>query len=244
MIKNIIFKKIKFFNFNKNNFDNIIKKRGLFLFPSGPGLSDLENNLPYHNALAKADFVFLDSGYFVLLLKILKNINVNKCSGYIFFKYFIDFLKKNRNIKILSVDPNKDLSNSNIKLFKKIRLNKSNLFNYISPLYNSKSIFDKKLIDKINKIKPKYILINIGGGTQEILGLYIKKKCKHKCTILCTGAAIAYFTGDQAPMNSFFDSFYLGWFVRIFFNPKRFLPRYLKTFKLFFLVLRNKVIIN
>ena len=71
----------------------------------------------------------------------------------------------------------------------------------------------------IKKKKPDYILTNIGGGVQEVLGLYLKKNLKIKSTILCTGAAISFFTGDQAPINSFIDRYYLGWFVRLIFNP-------------------------
>ena len=93
----------------------------------------------------------------------------------------------------------------------------------------------------INKIKPNHILINIGGGTQEVLGFYLKKKIDYKCNILCTGAAISYFTKDQAPMNDFIDSLYLGWLIRIIFKPSIFLPRYLMALKLFNLVLNNKV---
>ena len=244
MKNKIIFKKIKFLNFNKKSFEKIIKRKGLFVFPSGPGLSSIDKNPLYYDALINANLVFFDSGYFVLLLKMLKNISVNKFSGYMFFKLFIEFLKKNKSFKILSIDPSKISSSSNIKLYKKIGLNKINFFNYVAPLYGKKSIYDYVLVKKINKIKPRYVIINIAGGKQEILGYFLKKNINHKCTILCTGAAIAYFSGDQAPMNIFFDKLYLGWLIRILFDPKVFLPRYLKTFSLFFIVLKNKATIR
>ena len=62
-------------------------------------------------------------------------------------------------------------------------------------------------------------------GIQEVLGLYLKKKLKFKVTILCTGGAISFFTGDQAPINIFIDKYYLGWLVRLFFNPFIFFKR-------------------
>ena len=58
---------------------------------------------------------------------------------------------------------------------------------------------------------------------------------------MCTGAAISFFTGDQAPINVFFDKIYLGWLIRIIFNPIVFLPRYLKTLKLINIVLNNNI---
>ena len=241
MIDKIKFKGIVFKNFQSKNFKKIIKKKGLFLFPSGPGLSSIEKEIPYLKALKNADYNFFDSGYFVLLLKYFKKINVNKFSGYLFIKLFLEYIKKNNNKKLFLVDPNIRLSVSNTKLFNKIGVSKKNINNYIAPHYDSKSISDKKLLNIVKNIKPDYILLNIGGGTQEILGLYIKKNINFKCTIMCTGAAISFFTGDQAPINVFFDKIYLGWLIRIIFNPSVFLPRYLKTLKLINIVLNNNI---
>ena len=100
---------------------------------------------------------------------------------------------------------------------------------------------DKNLIKKINKAKPDYILTNIGGGIQEILGLYLKKNLKNKTTIICTGGAISFFTGDQAPINKLIDKIYLGWLLRLIFNPLLFYKRYLYALRLFPMVLFNKV---
>ena len=241
MIDKIKFKGIVFKNFQSKDFKKIIKKKGLFLFPSGPGLSSIEKEIPYLKALKNADYNFFDSGYFVLLLKYFKKINVNKFSGYLFIKLFLEYIKKNNNKKLFLVDPNIRLSVSNTKLFNKIGVSKKNINNYIAPHYDSKSISDKKLLNIVKNIKPDYILLNIGGGTQEILGLYIKKNINFKCTIMCTGAAISFFTGDQAPINVFFDKIYLGWLIRIIFNPSVFLPRYLKTLKLINIVLNNNI---
>ncbi len=84
-----------------------------------------------------------------------------------------------------------------------------------------KNFHDKKLINIIEKFKPNYILINIGGGTQEILAQFILKKLKFKTSIICTGAAIAFLTKKQAPINDMIDKFYLGWMLRIMYNPKK-----------------------
>ena len=241
MIDKIKFKGIVFKNFQSKDFKKIIKKKGLFLFPSGPGLSSIEKEIPYLKALKNADYNFFDSGYFVLLLKYFKKINVNKFSGYLFIKLFLEYIKKNNNKKLFLVDPNIRLSVSNTKLFNKIGVLKKNINNYIAPHYDSKSISDKRLLNIVKKIKPDCILLNIGGGTQEILGLYIKNNINFKCTIMCTGAAISFFTGDQAPINTFFDKIYLGWLIRIIFNPRVFFSRYLKSIKLIHIVLNNNI---
>ena len=244
MVKKVLFKNIHFSNFKESQIFNLLNKKGLFVFPSGPGLATIDKDKKYLKALKNSDYVFFDSGYFVLLLKFLKNIKVVKISGYLFIKFLINHLKKNRNKKILSVDPNLKLSKNNFNFFLKLGLRKEKIFNYIAPKYTNSNISDKKLLKIIKKIKPDYVLINIGGGVQEILGSYLKTKLLVEYKIVCTGAAISYFTGDQAPLRKFFDDFSMGWLIRIFYNPKIFFLRYLKAIRLYRLVKNNKVFVK
>ena len=92
----IIFNKIKFINIHQKDFDNVTSKKGLFVFPSGPGLATIKNEFKYLESLRNSDYVFFDSGYFVLLLKILKNIEVKKFSGYYFLKLLFNKFKKKK----------------------------------------------------------------------------------------------------------------------------------------------------
>jgi len=236
-MKIVNFLDIKFLSINILSLKKVIKKKGLFVFPSGPGLSELKVNSNYHKSLINSDYVFFDSGFFVLLLRFFKNINVQKLSGYKFLDFYFNYLKINKK-KIFSIDPNKELSNSYRLFFKKKIKIKS--FHYIAPKYNLRIKINKNLIKRIHDSKAKEIIINIGGGTQEILGYYLSKKLNKKYKIVCTGAAIAFFTGDQSPINNNIDKLYLGWLFRIIYNPKIFLPRYLSAFKLFFLFIRKK----
>ena len=87
-------------------------------------------------------------------------------------------------------------------------------------------------------------MTNIGGGTQEILGLFLKKKLKIKTTILCTGGAISFFTGYQSPINYIIDRLFLGWLVRIIFRPKVFFSRYFKAIKLISIVFKENIIVK
>ena len=235
-MKNI--KTIKLFgvNFIDENFNiikKLLKRGGLLVLPSGPGLSDIKKNVKYHKALKNADIALFDSGYLCLLLK-LKNIHVKKFSGFLFFKKLIHSLTKEPSKKILLIDPNKYESKINYEFLKSKKILK--VYNYISPWYNTKNIKDSKLLIKIKKIKPNYIIINLGGGTQERLGSYIKNNINFKSAIICSGAAISFFTKQQAPINIFFDKIYLGWLIRIIYKPSIFLPRYLSAFKLIFLI--------
>ena len=232
-IKTIKLFGVNFIDENFNIIKKLLKRGGLLVLPSGPGLSDIKKNVKYHKALKNADIALFDSGYLCLLLK-LKNIHVKKFSGFLFFKKLIHSLTKEPSKKILLIDPNKYESKINYEFLKSKKILK--VYNYISPWYNTKNIKDLKLLIKIKKIKPDYIIINLGGGTQERLGSYIKNNINFKSAIICSGAAISFFTKQQAPINIFFDKIYLGWLIRIIFKPSIFLPRYLSAFKLIFLI--------
>ena len=243
MIKELIFKGIHFKNYGKNDIDKLFNHNGLIVLPSGPGLSCINKDKIYLQALRNSDRVLLDSGYFVLLLKILKNISVTKLSGYLFFTHLIKHLQRKKFKKLLSIDPNNKFSKNNNNFFLKKGLNNNKIIHYIAPKYNTLKLFDLKLIRFIKKNKPDYIIINIGGGVQEILGYYLKRKFNNKIKIFCTGAAISYFTGDQAPLSKFLDIYYLGWLIRIFYNPCL-VFRYIKAFKLFLIVKNSKIVIK
>ena len=243
MINKVIFKKIKFNNVNSKNFQKYIVRKGLFVFPAGPALASIDHSPKYHESLIKADFVFFDSGFFVLLLRFLKNLKVSKFSGYKFLNLFFNYLKKNKKKSIFCIDPNLKFSRSNKNFLKNLGVQK--IYNYLAPDYQLKSLSDKKLLKLIKKFRPDFVLTNIGGGKQEILGLYLKRNLKIKTTILCTGAAISFFTKDQAPINSLIDRLYLGWFVRLIFNPLIFSKRYLYSLLLVPMVIFSKIkIIN
>ncbi len=94
MIKKVLFKNIVFTNLKKKNFSKIINKKGYFVFPAAPALASIGNSKNYYKSLVNADYVFFDSGFFVILLRFFKNINVDKFSGYKFLNYFFFIFKK------------------------------------------------------------------------------------------------------------------------------------------------------
>lgn len=230
---------IKFINVNFSFFEKQFKKRKFFLvFPAAPALANIKDDKKYLTSLRAADYALFDSSYLCLLLRIFKNINVSKFSGLKFLKLFLKFLKKNKS-SLLLIDPNYQSSKRNIKLLKSYDI--KNFENYIAPRYNNLKIKDEKLLKIIKKNKPKNVIINLGGGIQENLGFYLQKKINFKMNIICTGAAISFLTGEQAKIPDIIDNIYLGWFFRILFNPKLFIMRYFKAFKLFAIIIKNKI---
>ncbi len=241
-MKKIEFLDVKFYEIKDNEIEGILNEGGLFCFPSGPALSSIDKNPIYHNSLIEADYNFFDSGYFVLLLRFLKNIKVKKYSGYKFIYNFLNLIKLKKINHIFLIEPNIDIANTNKSYFNKISSIK--LENYIAPYYDVSNINEENLINLLEKNKPKFIMINLGGGVQEVLGSYLKKKLSYVPAIMCTGAAMSFFTKKQAPINTFFDKLFLGWLIRIIFNPKIFFMRYFLGFGLLKHVLMNKIKFN
>ena len=62
---------------------------------------------------------------------------------------------------------------------------------YLAPLYQN-VIEDEVLLQAVRERRPAHIVIALGGGTQEKLGLYLKRNLKPVPAIHCIGAAIAF----------------------------------------------------
>ncbi len=103
---------------------------------------------------------------------------------------------------------------------------------YVAPIYSKEDIIDKELVRILEVRRPKYILINIGGGVQERLGYYLKIALSYKPGIICTGAAVSFLTGNQASIPRWADDYYFGWLFRCIDNPKLYVPRYISGLKL------------
>ena len=229
----IVFYSIKFLNKDfKYLYYRISKQSGYLVAPAASSLSEIKQKKIYYNSLINSNFAILDSGFFCLLLRFLKNIKVKKLSVYLFLKTFINKINI-RDKKIFLVDPTKKDSQLNknylrLKGFKQVS-------SYLAPKYNLSNYKDELLINKIFQFKPDYIIINLGGGIQEPLGQYIYNvlnKRNYRISIICTGAAIGFLTQIQAPINDFYDKYYLGWLIRLIYRPRSYLPRVIKSVNL------------
>jgi len=87
---------------------------------------------------------------------------------------------------------------------------------------------------------PGHVIIGIGGGVQEKLGLFLKENSRTKPAIHCIGAALAFLTGDQAPIPMWADRLYLGWLLRLLRQPRVFGPRYVSAARLPLLIFRYR----
>jgi UDP-N-acetyl-D-mannosaminuronic acid transferase (WecB/TagA/CpsF family) len=230
------FYKINFYNWTFNKIINRVNLGGYLVAPAASALTEILSNKEYYKSLKDSQCAIFDSGFFCLLLSIFRIYNPKKFSGYLFLKKFLAY-KNAKKKKILLVNSTDYQGEKNIEL---LHLNKfKKVFLYTSPFYKNKNIKDRKLLNFLNKLKPNYIIMCIGGGKQEPLALFINKKIKFRCAILCLGGAIDFINGLQAPINEFIDKIYLGWLMRIIFNPEIFFVRVLRSINLIFFFLKK-----
>lgn len=244
-VKVINFLGVKFYNENYSQVKKrlFFKKKSYLVIPAASSICNcyFKKNLSHLKSLQKSSVAILDSGLFCLCLLIFKFIFVKKFSGYKFLKSFLsDTTVKSKKILVLDSCKEEKKKNKVFLKYKKFKFIK----HYICPFYNPELIRDKKLINVINNYKPAIVIINISGGVQECLALYLKENVHLKFTSICSGAALGFFSGFHEPINSYIDKFYLGWFVRVVFDPVKFIPRIAKSFFLVFIVLINSVTIS
>ena len=238
-IKKFYILKIPFIDGNYHEAMTMLINGGLMVVPAAPALATIRNNQRYYEALLKCDFAIPDSGFMVLIMKFFKGINISRLSGVEFLRLFIKNVKKNE--RFFLVDPSNESRNKNNEFLLKNGFSIQKNDHYVAPQYEKSNIVDSLLLNIIEKKRPKFIIINLGGGVQEPLGLFLKECLSFRPAIICTGAAIAILSGEQAKTPKWVDKLYLGWLARCINNPKVFIPRYLNGFKLFPMLLKEKI---
>jgi UDP-N-acetyl-D-mannosaminuronic acid transferase (WecB/TagA/CpsF family) len=97
---------------------------------------------------------------------------------------------------------------------------------YLAPHYAPGPIDDRELVGRIEARRPRLVMLAIGGGVQERLGLGLRASLSYRPSILCLGAAIAFLTGGQASIPPWADRLVLGWLLRLLSSPRKFWRRY------------------
>lgn len=217
-----------------------LENGGLLTAPAAPALIELGKDLEYTASLLESDIVIPDSGLMALLWFIRTGKPLPKLSGLKLLRLLLNQKELKTKGTSFWIKPTYDAQTKSFNYLKNKGFSLTEEDFYIAPMYNRGSIKDPLLIEILNNRRPSYIFINIGGGKQEVLGLYLKENLSYKPAILCTGAAIAFLTGEQANIPEWADKLGIGWLLRCVKNPKKFALRYIKALKLIPILLRNR----
>ena len=230
---------IKFFDGTVDEaVDAMSANGGLLVVPAAPALVKISEDEAYRHAVISADMAIADSGAMVLLWKISTGRSVERISGLKFLKRLIVRLAAHPDERVLWIVPSEEAHEKTITWLRKVNLSGTADF-YVAPRY-ADEVRDDALVAKIDNHPPTHVVVGIGGGVQEKLGLFLKENLRARPAIHCIGAALAFLTGDQPPIPMWADRFYLGWLLRLLRQPRVFGPRYLSAFKLPFLISRYR----
>lgn len=211
--------------------DYLQKIGGYLVVPAAPALANIERDPAYARALIAADLAIADSGFMVLLWRILRGRKVQRVSG---LRYLLDLVGRDearRNGQLFLILPNEAAREKAVTWFRERDFTLAPADCYVAPIYGDR-VDDRELVERLNEMRPANIVVGIGGGTQEKLGHYLRDSISYPAAIHCLGAALGFLTGDQRPIPMWADRFYLGWFLRLIRQPKLYARRFSRAFAL------------
>ncbi len=213
---------------------------GLLVVPAAPALKDLETRPSYREALVNADMAIADSAYMVMVWNWLQHDRIRRLSG---LEYLRELLKQpdiRQSGRVFWVMASPTSAQCNLAWLDEQGIPVPEDCVYLAPMYSEQDIYDPELLERIERIQPQHVILTLGGGTQERVGLYLKRNLNYLPAIHCIGAAIAFLSGDQVHIPIWADRSYLGWLYRSISEPRRYMPRYWNARKLLYLLIRYR----
>jgi N-acetylglucosaminyldiphosphoundecaprenol N-acetyl-beta-D-mannosaminyltransferase len=231
---------VQFFVGNATQAVNAGMKGGLVVAPAAPSLLDLHHDRHYREALLESDLAITDSGFMVLLWNAMALDSIRRVSGLKYLKLLLSQAAFRQPGATFWVMPSRESLQRNLQWLQKHGVSVEETDCYVAPKYSTGSIRDEALLALLNSKRPAHVIVTVGGGVQERLGLFLKRHCDFQPAIHCIGAAIGFLTGDQGPIPEWADDWKLGWLFRCASNPNRFVPRYAKAFRLAMMMWRYR----
>ena len=217
-----------------------MRRGGLLVVPAAPALKDLDRDVGYREALVNADLALADSAFMVLIWNRLQRRPIRRLSGLEYLRALLLEAEVRRPGKTLWIMASPESAARNLKWLTGQRIAVPEECVYMAPMYGGGAISDPELLERLSRLQPRHVIVTVGGGTQERLGLYLKRTLEYRPAIHCIGAAIAFLSGDQVHIPVWADRFYLGWLFRSMSEPGRYIPRYWAARKLLALMLRYR----
>jgi UDP-N-acetyl-D-mannosaminuronic acid transferase (WecB/TagA/CpsF family) len=231
---------IRFFTGSAEAAVRIGLQGGLVVVPSAPALVELTTNGPYREAVFNADLAITDSAFMVLLWRLLTGQKFPRVSGLNYLKLILNQKALSAREGVLWIMPNATARDQNLAWLRTQGYDFTNNDCYLAPHYAAGPIEDEALVSLVKQRRPKHIVVCLGGGTQERLGLMLKRACDFRPGIHCIGAAIGFLSGNQVGIPPWADKYYLGWLCRCLSEPSKFIPRYWLAIRLVPLMIRYR----
>jgi len=211
--------------------DRALEHRGLIVAPSGTCFGRLQRDEIYRRAMTHADLVLPDSGFMVLLWRLLRGKRITRISGLVYLKELLGRAGFRQDRSVLWVLPDENARAQTLRWLQEHAFLTSADDCYVAPIYGPR-VEDPALLGKIQTRRPGHVVITLSGGVQEKLGFYLRENNSDRPAIHCIGAALGFIAGYQIAIPDWADRLFLGWLFRLIANPRRFLPRALSALAL------------
>jgi len=194
----------------------LLSDGGLLVVPAAPALKNLPWDAPYREALLQADVALTDSSLMVLLWNLLQRDSIPRLSGLEYLLALLRLPALRQPGQSFWIMPSPASADTNLAWLRQHGIPVSPEDVYLAPIYSS-CISDEPLLLALRHRRPAHIVVALGGGTQERLGLYLKRHLRPLPAIHC-----------------------IGWLFRCLSQPSRFIPRYWSARKLVSLMFRYR----
>ena len=223
---------IRFFTGTPREALQIGLRGGLVVVPAAPALVDLPHDASYREALTNADLAITDSGLMVLLWRRITGERITRVSGLEYLKLLLAEPSVREPGAVLWIMPTPAARDCNVAWLQSQGFPTTAEDCYLAPVYSKGDLSDPVLIEMVRQKRPRHIIVGLGGGVQERLGLHLKRQLDYRPGIHCIGAAIGFLSGEQVNIPTWADFLFLGWLFRSISAPRKFIPRYWKARKL------------
>ncbi|CAM3170650.1 WecB/TagA/CpsF family glycosyltransferase [Rariglobus hedericola] len=177
----------------------------LVVAPSAPGLAvDLVKSESYREALTTADLVLTDSGFMVLLWRAFTGEKLPRHSGLKFIRAVLDRPELKQPGAVFWVMPSaeEDARNRAWLVAQGFPVTSDDV--YLAPHYAAGPIHDPELVRRIEARSPRIVMLAIGGGVQERVGLMLRTELRYSAAAAVEGESLSgssEFAPDTSALN-------------------------------------------
>ena len=148
---------------------------GLIVVPSAPVLVNLPADPIHRQAIETSDLAVTDSGFMVLLWRFFTRERIIRISGLRYLRALLEDARFRDSRSILWIMPSKrdEIGNRAWLMEQGMTVEESDC--YLAPFYPRQGpVEDPALLALIEKKRPQFVMITLGGNVQERLGLYLR----------------------------------------------------------------------
>lgn len=204
--------------------EHALDRPGLVVAPSGTCFNRLTEDTRYRRAVCEADLVLPDSGFMVLLWRILRARRIGRISGLAYLKELLARPELRQRMATFWILPNEVAREKTESWLAAHEFAATRDDLYVAPIYGP-LVEDRTVLSLIESRRPRHVIIALSGGVQEKLGFFLRENAGYRPAIHCIGGALGFVSGYQTAIPEWADRFYLGWLLRLFAQPRLFVPR-------------------